>query len=296
MEQQDRVEELRTAAAAALFNADYRTMERLARELVEYAQATRSKRGLALGYHFIGNGRLQNGDGESAEIAYHKSLKLYEELGDAGAAAQVMMNLGIVAVEINLDVREARRLYDQALPIVRSLDDERRLALALGNFGEILRLEGDYDKALSLGRESYNLFIKSDSVLLASGQLVNIAHYHSLRREYAIAMETLNQAYEVINREQNPHWLAGYFDVWFIIATELNAAKVAALLLGFVDHFRDQKKVPRLQGMLPWASTCMDRLRKRLTDQRFAELRADGAKLTPVEAQALVDSIGDAQR
>ena len=120
---------------------------------------------------------------------------------------------------------------------------------------------------------------------------MNIAHYRSLRRDYLGAIEALREAFDELQKSHNARWIAFYFEVWFIIAAELKRWEIAAQLLGFVDHLRGEKKVARLQIMLPWFLPHVERLSKQLSEDRLLELSAEGAKLTLHEAQEVTADI-----
>lgn len=280
----ERVAELLEAGPAALNDADYALLERIGTELVSVCGD--DERARARGFTFIGNAKLQTGDGDAAEAHYFKALDIYRKLGDEGFEAQVLMNLGVVAVEINLDVAEARRLFDLALPMMRRTGDKARLALGLGNLGELARLESDFPAALIQATESLELYEALGEAERAAWQRTNIAHVRSLMRDYAGAIDSLRAAYATLEEKKNPHWLSIYFDVWFLLAMELRAYEPAARLAGFNDRYRMQNTVPRLSGLMPWFVPSMDRLRKRLDESRFAELRSEGAHFSLSEAQA----------
>ena len=290
MDQKSRAEELKSAGAAALSAAQYETLERIGHELVQLGQASGEMRDIAHGYNLIGNARLQNGDGPAAEEAYRRTLKIYQNLGDEARVAVILMNLGIVAIEINLDVAEGRRLYDQALPIMRRIN-EKTLALALGNAAEISRLEGDFTQAIAYAQESYDLFLQQSEPERAAWQLVNLAHYHSLRREYAAAKELMQRAFETLRTARNTAWVAAYFDTWFLMSTELHAWESAARVLGFVDRYRQEKKVPRLRGVLPWYLTALERLRKQLSEHELRALQEEGSAMQLLEVQTMLEKV-----
>ena len=284
------IEQIQADALAALNAADWRLGERLGRELIEAANKSGDLLAKGMGFTYVGNARLLSGDGPGAETAYAQAIKLYKKIGDEVRVAQVMMNLGIIAVEINLDVREGRRLYDLALPVVRAAGDKGRVALGLGNVAEIWRMEGDYDRAMACALESAELFDEIRQTERAAWQRINIAHLYSLRREYAAAWDCMRAASEELKRNHIAHWQAFYFDVWLIIAADVGALESAARMLGFSDEFRHQKSVPRLQGILPWFVPTIEKLKKKLGEERLAELRASGALLTMDEADALAQS------
>lgn len=281
---EQRIAALMEAGPLALSSADYSGLERIGRELVDIAHGDDAAR--ARGLTFIGNAKLQMGDGDAAEAHYFKALDLYRKNGDEAFEAQILMNLGIVAVEINLDVAEGRRLFDIALPIMRRNGDRVKLALALGNVAEIARLEGNFSGSLACAAESLELYEAIGDKERAAWQRINIAHVRSLVREYPAAIMLLRDAFAALEERKNPNWLATYFDVWFLLAVELRSYERAARIAGFNDRFRMQHNVPRLSGRLPWFVPSMDRLRKHFDESRLTGLRTEGAHFSLSEANA----------
>ena len=284
-----RVKKLIEAGTAALRAADYSRVERIGKDLLSVAADDDFAR--ARGYNFVGNARLQLGDGDGAEANYQKALEIFRRLGDETWVATVLMNLGIVAVEINMDVTEGRRLYDITLPLMRKHGDPFRIALTLGNFAEISRLEGDYAQALAYADESYRIFTEINEPEWAAWRLITIAHVHSILREYPTAIELLRRAYSGLAEGANPAWLAVYFDVWFFLAVELKCHEGAVRLAGFCDRMRTQRNVPRLSSLMPWYVPSLERLRKTLSENRYAELRSEGAHFSLTEANSETQSI-----
>lgn len=282
---------LHDRATAAWYADDYETLETLSKEMIRQGKSRADAAQIALGYSFAGHACIHREDAHGAHDAYGRALNLFKQLGDDLGVARVQMSLGVVALELDLDVAEARRLYDIAVPVVRASGDRQRLAIALANLAEIFRQEGDYRQAMSCARESLEIFRELGDVTYVGWQLFTIAHIHSLVREYPQAIENLRAAFVELRKTENARWLAMYFDVWIILAVELKADECAARLLGFTEEMRAQKRAARLRGMLPWFLPHMERLAKRISEDRLLALRTAGAALTLDEAQALTNEL-----
>jgi tetratricopeptide (TPR) repeat protein len=292
METDREVTALHDAAVAAQTACDYVELERCARGIIQRSEAIGDQHGLAWGYHFEGGALFQRNDGEAAVRAYRKALDLFVELDDRAGAALVAVSLGAVALDVYLDVDEARRLYDRAMPAIRESGDKRRLAICLGNLGEIARLEGHPRQAIDYATEALTLFKDLDEPAQVGWQLTNVAHYHALLRHDGLALENLRAAYVELSREPIPRWIAWYFDVWFILAVEFEHWEDAATLLGFTDRYRDDKNVPRMQAMLPWFSLPVECLAKRARmDKTLDDRRSAGENLSLSQAHKLVETI-----
>jgi hypothetical protein len=291
MEPDASFQELHDEAVAAQNAADFPALRRISAQMTELGEATGDRSAIAWGDYFLGIALIFNNEASAADRVLRRALGYFRDSGDRLVAARTMLNLAMIEVDINVNAAAARRLYEEAAPVIRDSGDTSRLAILLGNLAEIDRLEGDYDAALRNARESARLFRGLGDRGRTVWQLVNIAHFQSLRRANADALATLREAYEELILDPNPRWVALYFELWVILAAKLEHWETAALLLGYVDRLRSDFNVPRLQGMLPWLSSPMERLAATLKQERLHELFADGESLTIGSAQALTRQI-----
>jgi len=292
MERSDSVRTFFEAATAAQESADSQTLERIARKLIAVGESGGDKRGLAYGNYFIGVSLFARSSNSAAERAYHKALDLFKELGDRAGTAQVTLSLAAVAQEVDEDVARSLRLYEECLPVLRDLGDRKRLGIALGNLSEIHCLEGEYDRAMRRTDEALAIFRELGELALTAWQLVDKAHLMLLRRKNADAIERMLEAYENLHRDPKPRLVAWYFDVWFIIAAALERWEIAAKLHGFVNRYRDEHDVSRIQTLVLWYSSAIERLSKRNTEEQLDALEAEGEALTFDTAQKMVEGIG----
>jgi hypothetical protein len=121
-----------------------------------------------------------------------------------------------------------------------------------------------------------------------------IAHCRALTREYSAAIAGMHEAYRFLQMRPNPRFVAAHFDTWVMIAKTLGDLEVGARILAFVDRYRFDHYVRRLQGMLPWLSEFRERIALELSDERLQTLTAEGETLTVEAAQALAETLGDA--
>ena len=279
---------LADAGAAAWKSGDYEALDSIAREMIARAEKGGSLHDLALGHRYLGVARIIFRDAPSADAALKRARELYEQAGDRLGVANVMMSQGTLAVELELDVAKARRLYDECVPIVREIGSKDRIAVALGNLGEIYRLEGDQKQALANAHESLEFFTELGDSSRAGWQLFNIALLHSLRHDEEGARSLLDRAYASLRIDGNPRWLAMYFDVWFISLVRSGRWETAATLMGFLEHYRDLHHVPRLQAMFPWYSQCVERLNLALSGDDLDVFASGGAALSVEQMQQVI--------
>ena len=98
----------------------------------------------------------RQGDHARATALLEESLALRRRLGDTGALAAVLNNLGAVAYA-RADLARARALHEEALAIARDRGDARAVASSLGNLGLVADSGGEYERAAALHRESLSI-------------------------------------------------------------------------------------------------------------------------------------------
>jgi tetratricopeptide (TPR) repeat protein len=287
----ERARALDQAAKEARKVSDFLSLERIGREMIAHGEASEDREARAWGNYHTGIACNVLNRGAEAERATRAALELFDEIGDELAAARVKLNLAAIEIDNNVDAAEARRLYEEGAPVIRASGDSARLAIALGNLGEICRLEGDYRGALQNGAESLELFRALHDVERMTWLLVDLAHYHSLLRDEPASLARMREAYDLIREHRNPRWIAWYFDTWVILAAKLDRWEEVAQLLAFTDRYRDEQNQPRLQSMLPWFSAPRERLGRELAHERLEELFDEGEALTLERAQALAETL-----
>jgi tetratricopeptide (TPR) repeat protein len=269
-------------------------LERVAREMIALGEQRGHRETVAWGNYHLGVALNNLNRGTEAEAAARRALAVFEDLGDEYNASKVRMNLAVIELDVNVDAAEARRLFEASLPAIRASGETIRLGIALGNLGEILRLEGDYRAAIKASQESLDCFRQIEQHSSIALQMTNIALCQSLLRDEPSAFAGMREAFEHLRLDPNPRWIAWYFDTWVIIAARAGRLEEAARLLGFVDRFRDERNLRRLQGMLPWLSIPKEEMARAFGGDRLDALLAAGEALTLEEAHGLAIAIEQA--
>lgn len=286
------IEELRAAAAAAGSASAARELEEISRELIARCEEAGDDAELAYAYGYLGAALRLRNEGAGAKAAYRRSHDLYVKLGDRLGCARGLVAMGLVAADIELDFAAARRLYDEALPIVRESDDRRLLAVLLGNLTEVLRLETNYASAIRTATEAIALFRELGDRSCVAWQLIDLAHCLFVRRDRKGAVDSMREAYANLRLDDGDvRRLAEYFDVWFIMAAEMGAWTTAARLLGFTYALRDENNLVQSPSLLPWNSRPREQISLHLDDEEFNELLHEGAGYSVEAANALTDAL-----
>jgi predicted ATPase len=99
---------------------------------------------------------IQEGKYREARSQLEQSLMLFRGLGDLWYIAQVVIDLGLVAV-YQEDYHAAGGWYEEGLTLARALKDRSLIATALNNLGEVARCQDDDERATVLYAESLQL-------------------------------------------------------------------------------------------------------------------------------------------
>jgi predicted ATPase len=125
------------------------------------------RRGLAEALLAAGfTARVQEASADATRLL-HEALSTARSTGHAFIEAACLHHLGLMAVDVRGDQREARRLLDESLVIYRRLGLPRFISLLLLALGEIARACGD----LSGARE---LLVESLTMMAATGERLGL--------------------------------------------------------------------------------------------------------------------------
>ncbi|MBV8490104.1 MAG: tetratricopeptide repeat protein [Candidatus Eremiobacteraeota bacterium] len=277
------VEEVRAARAVS----DFLRVERLGRDLVRLGEERDARDAVAAGHYHVAVALTNlNRTGEAIR-ASRSAIQAYDELGDDVGKARATMILAAIAIDHDIDVGEARQYFEASLPALRASGKPINMAIALGNLGEIYRLEGDYKAALRSATDALaSCNVDEDSHLVA-WLWSDIAHYYLMMRNVDQALAAMESAYAALLRNPNARWVAWFLDVWFLVAAKAGNLEVAAQVLAFADKIRDDHNQPRSPAMLPWFSEPRERLARELGHARLEELVLSGESLTLQSAHRL---------
>ncbi|HSK80017.1 MAG TPA: tetratricopeptide repeat protein [Thermoanaerobaculia bacterium] len=103
------------------------------------------------------------GKAELALADFHTARDTYRKAGDRGAAAGALVGAATVLQETGRPA-EARKAYEEALPVLQEIGDRSREAKALNNLAALLSEQGDYagvitllERSLAIKRETGDL-------------------------------------------------------------------------------------------------------------------------------------------
>jgi hypothetical protein len=282
---------LRAAAEAAYAVIDFARMREIGTQMLTAGERSGDPEHVAYGQLYQGWANIHLQAGEGAKTALHAALAFFRANDRNVEIAQTLTCLASIAIDVDVDAAESRRLFEEAWPIVREVGTKQQAAALRGNLGEVCRLEGDLKTATQCAHESLDMWRALDDPMRSAWQLTNIAHNEILSRRYSSAIRSLDLACDELTRAPNPLCVTWCFDVWIILAVKLGQLDVGARLLGFVEWLRMDDGLYRQQGMLPYLSEPIERLSRAFTDEEMQAFARDGERLSFFDARDLASTL-----
>ncbi len=144
---------------------------------------------LAKALNNVGYVANYRGDIPKSLECLHKSLKIYEEMGDQPGLASSLNNIGFLYKNQG-ELEKALEFYFRSLKIREGLDDKERIALNLNNIASVYNVMGKTSKAMEYQEKCFaiQVSIGDSSGMTTSLFNMGLLYDHHLK-EYAKAME-----------------------------------------------------------------------------------------------------------
>jgi tetratricopeptide (TPR) repeat protein len=282
---------LRTAAEEAYAAIDFARMREIGTQMLAAGAQSDDPEQTAYGHLYQGWANIHLQAGQGSKTALRAALAYFRENDRKLETAQALTCLASIAIDVDVDAAESRRLFEEAWPLVKEVGTKEQAAALRGNLGEVCRLEGDLKAATECAHESLDMWRALDDPMRAAWQLTNIAHNELLSRRYSSAIRSLDLACDELTRAPNPLCVTWCFDVWIILAVKLGQLEVAARLLGYVEWLRMDDGVYRQQGMLPYLSEPIERVSRAFSDEEMQTFTRDGEHLSFFDARELASTL-----
>jgi|GEM_PF-1163876 len=170
--------------------------------------ATELKDDYLLGYCYLRMKGLTRAQGnfKLSEDYINKTLVLYKKEKRPKDVAYVLAEMGNDASYVYGDNVKALQLIDQAQVISDTLTDIQLKAYLLGVRSTIVAEAGEFNKALSLGQESLELYKSVDSEWGLAGEYIDIGNVYKQLSEYDLSLKFQQKSdslYKKMNSEYN---------------------------------------------------------------------------------------------
>jgi predicted ATPase/transcriptional regulator with XRE-family HTH domain len=278
-----RAEALNGAGALARNQADYEQAQEWLEESLVLKRELGDKKGAAEVLINLGTVAFDRGDYPRSAALESESLSLWRELGDRWGIALALNNLGIT-VRARGALAEAASLYEESLDLFRALEDRAGIAMVLSNLGAVAEGEGEYAKAATFYQESLEMYREvgeKRGIALLTGRLGGIARIQGdYARAAALYDESLLLHRELGDRRGISQDLEG-------VAAMLAARgqpETAVRLWAAVEALRERIGAPPNDIERARYEPLVATAREALGEEAFANVWAEGRKLTPEQA------------
>jgi diguanylate cyclase (GGDEF)-like protein len=278
-EASQRYDVLHAATVAAQTEGDFIAHRALATELLDLAKDSGDPVALGRAHTSVGNAEFHLGNAAETQFHYERALAFYREAGNRRGVGVVLMNLGSAAGDLHMDFSTARERFLEALSIFRELGVSADIANVLANLGEASAQIGDLEPALRYASEALAIYERIGNRGASTWQLINLAHYHLERREWAEASAALHQAYEMLQEHVYRDNVAAFFEVGFYFAVDIQRFDLAARLAGYLESYRTRESVPRLPNAKRHFEPRVERVRAALGVTQYEERFTAGAQM-----------------
>jgi predicted ATPase/class 3 adenylate cyclase len=150
---------------------------------------------------------LRQSDFARAKALYVESLELWRAVGDRGAIAEVLNNLGDLVRQLG-DRRQGKAMIEESLTLFREVADKRGIAHALSNLADIFLADGDQLQAKRLFEESLPLFQATADRRGLSHGLNNLGGILTREGDYARAEARYRDSLRLAEELEDKHAIA----------------------------------------------------------------------------------------
>jgi tetratricopeptide (TPR) repeat protein len=209
---------------------------------------------------------------EDALALYHQSLRLYEELGDKGAQAAVLSDLGLLHHEAGQDPK-AREELTRAVALAREAKEPKVLLEALYNLGLIQYAQGDDDATLVTMGEALGLAREAKDGELEGLTLNARGNAQRRSNRLAPALEDYKAAAVLWAGRKNPSYTSvAWMNVGYCHALRQEPTEAAAAFQQALDALEGAPKAvqaelrPHLEGMMRLVQADPKRAKERVLE------------------------------
>ncbi len=180
--------------------------KKYARQALDFAKKTGSKRGMADAYQRIASGYSVRNINDSAQYFYEKSIDLYRELNDSRMVGAILTNMAMIYYDQGEYVK-ALLLTEESLKKSSEADDREGIAITLQLLGNIHHFMGNYDEAQKYLIQSLENLDKNKNKLRYADGLVYLASNYQARNKSRKALINLKEASEIYKAKNDSFYL-----------------------------------------------------------------------------------------
>ena len=237
----------------------------------------------------IGAGGIAYWQGDFGTMAarYAEARALFEAVGDRHGVAEALFNEAYEPLVHN-DYEGARVLATQARNLFAELGDDVNLARTEIVIGMCSYYQGDFQAAVPHIHTAAAIFSREHEQFELAQALDNMVLIEAAAGRWTEAFAHMHQSIEILREAGNELGVATLIGFSAAMIAWLGQTERAARLFGFSSAARDRLGAgapPTLERSARYRAAAA----VALGEQRFAELHAEGARLTQAEAISLIN-------
>jgi len=238
----------------------------------------------AEGFRLAGILARRVGDMQKALAFQTEALQLYTTVKDEAGVAAVHNNLAILA-RVSGDLEEALRQHLEALALRRRLADTKGIGTSLNNLAVTYRALGQGKESRECLKEAQGLY---EPRSVGIGVLhMNLGWVGLLCRELPVARSEFATTLAIALNHELTAWFPELWEGLGEVAVESGDTESGVLLWGAAAQARQRLGAPLAPQDQSDHDTRQETARKRLGEERFYTLLAEGRALTTEAAELL---------
>jgi predicted ATPase/DNA-binding CsgD family transcriptional regulator len=214
----------------------------------------------------------------------HRSLSLYQKIGDKRGAALSSILLSIMGVDMPQEIQKSIGLAQESLVVFRELGDKPGISLALNILGELRRVEGDYESARQYYEACLEIVKETGERLREAMQYHNLGLIATHQNQPQLAEKLMKQALIISIELDNNYHLAGGISSLAGPAVSLGYSKRAAQLLGAAYAAMESLGTNQQPADQVEVDRFTDEVKQVLGEEKFSQAWRKGLAMTIQEA------------
>jgi predicted ATPase/DNA-binding CsgD family transcriptional regulator len=214
----------------------------------------------------------------------HRSLSLYQKIGDKRGAALSSILLSIMGVDMPQEIQQSIGLAQESLVVLRELGDKPGISLALNILGELRRVEGDYESARQYYEACLEIVKETGERQREGIQYHNLGLIATHQNQLQLAEKLMKQALIISIELDNNYLLATAISSLAGPTAKLGYPKRAAQLLGAAYAVMGSLGTNQQPADQVEIDRFTDEVQQALGEEKFSQAWRKGLAMTIQEA------------
>lgn len=288
------VDSLRKLSAQSMEKGDYKAVLKYAQQINEIGVKLKDDAILLSSYILLAHHSLSTADYSSIDLYFEKALELAEKIGNKKAVGNIYSDMGIYAVNVEMDYYKGLYYFTEGLKLAEELGEERMSIVLMSNMAVTYHLRND-PAGLEYALKVYEYGHRTkDRYLIFMGSYISALIYDMLK-DYGNARKYIEEAVPLVSEYRDP---TGVYDRYATILTALGrdneAEQYYIKALAFAD---EGEAISVVNAYLNYGRYLIE---KRKYDKAIEVLntgiRISREKNNPVYRYKLYESVSEARR